>query len=131
MEDGSTKERAKFKRTSEIKTQKPIPMSSVFGNFLVESIYELHHSDEEYQARLYEEAEHFWKEDKAEIALFSWGGWKQFYCIVFPIMREDHKFVWLMMLTRTKLKYQYAMPTPEQKIPAAPTMEPLTLEILA
>lgn len=130
MEDGTFKERRKFKRTSEIKTQKPIPMSSVFGNFLVESIYELFHPDEEVQVRLYEEAEEFWKEDQAEIALFSWGGWKQLYCIVFPIMR-DGKFVWLMMLTRTQLKYQYLMPTPDQKIPTAPTMEPLTLEILA
>jgi hypothetical protein len=125
LEDGE-KQVSKFKRTKEIKIVKEVPAASV-DNFLVASVYELFHTDEDEVAKLYEEAERYFKEDLAGICLFSWGnGFLQYYGIVAPVMK-DGKFVWVMKLTQTKVQYQHLMEVPKQK---TPVKQPPTLDTL-
>ena len=125
-EDGTEQEVRPFSRTKIIKIVKEVPAASV-DNFLVSSIYELFHVDEESVSALYEEALRFFKEDLAGICLFSWGnGFVQYYGIVAPVMR-DGKFVWTLKLTQTKVQYLHMMDVPAQKTPVE---QPPTLEVL-
>jgi len=125
-EDGSEQRVRPFTRTAEINIVKEAPAPSMNG-FLVESYYELYHTDESCVRALYKEAERYFREDLVGIALFSWGnGFKQFYAIVYPIMR-DGRFVWVMKLTQAKLEYSHLMDVPAE---AAPVEEVPTLEAL-
>jgi len=125
-EDGTEQAVRPFSRTKIIKIVKEVPAASV-DNFLVSSIYELFHVDEETVSALYEEAHRYFKEDLAGICLFSWGnGFLQYYGIVAPVMR-DGKFVWVMKLTQTKIQYQHLMEVPSQKTPIE---QPPTLDAL-
>jgi hypothetical protein len=124
-EDGEREVRP-FSRTKVIKVVKEVPAASV-DNFLIASIYELYHVDEEEISALYDEALRYFKEDLAGICLFSWGnGFIQYYGIVVPVMR-DGKFVWTMKLTQTKIQYLHLMDVPTQKTPVE---QPPTLESL-
>ena len=114
-EDGTEVEVRPFDRTKEIRIVKEIPATS--NDFLVESTYELYHTDEGITQVLYEEAQRYWKEDLMGIALFSWGkGFKQYYALLQPIPREGG-FVWVMMLTQCRMEYNNLMPIPAEKIP--------------
>jgi len=125
-EDGTEREVRPFTRTKTIKILKEVPAASV-DNFLITSIYELYHTDEEIVSALYEEALRYFKEDLAGICLFSWGnGFIQYYGIVQPVM-QDGKFVWVMKLTQTKIQYQHLMEVPLQK---PPVKQPPTLDTL-
>jgi len=128
-EDGSEQEVSPFERTTELSIPEEnwIPSTSV-DEFLVESLYELFHSDDKVARQLFEEAERRLKEDKVGITTFSWGrGFIQYYAMVEPIMREG-KFVWLLKLTQTKAEYQHMMDIPAKvKVPIrkAPTLQVL------
>lgn len=125
-EDGTEREVRPFNRTKTIKILKEVPVACV-DDFLVSSVYELYHTDEEVISALYEEALRYFKEDLAGICLFSWGnGFIQYYGIVYPVM-QDGKFVWVMKLTQTKIQYQHMMEVPSQK---APAKQPPTLDTL-
>jgi len=126
-EDGSEVEVRPFDRTSEIRIVKEVPATSMNG-MLVESTYELFHTEESIVSALYEEAERYLKEDLVGIALFSWGrGFKQFYAVVYPILK-DGKFVWVLKLTQTQVIFSHLM-EPPAKI-KEPTIQPPTLQTL-
>ncbi len=81
-EGGSEREVRPFDRTSIINIVKEVPRASAEGNFLIESTYELFFkkgmktSEAEYDRTirlLYEEAERYYKNDLAGLAVFSWG----------------------------------------------------------
>ena len=92
-----------------------VPAASV-GDFVIESIYQLFHTDEKVVRKLYEAAEKVWAEDKVGIATFSWGrGFLQYYALVEPIMQEG-KFVWLMRLTQCRAEYHYMMEIPPKTV---------------
>lgn len=140
-EDGSEREVRPFDRTSIINIVKEVPRASVEGTFLIESTYELFFrrdkktSEAEYDRTLrllYEEAERYFKDDLAGLAVFSWGnGFKQYYAIVYPVFNEE-KFVWVMNLTQTKIVYQNLMEIPTVKTPVTqpPTLEMPSVEAL-
>jgi len=141
MDDGSEREVRPFDRTSIINVVKEVPRASVEGLFIIEGIYELFvrkgkkTKEDEYQRDLkllYEEAERYYKNDLAGLAVFSWGrGFKQYYAIIHPVFR-DNKFVWVMSLTRSKIVYQNMMEPPAVRapIPQPPTIEMPPIETL-
>ena len=127
-----------FDRTEAITVIQEVPRASVNGNFLVESTYQLFYAmgkkpkkgeeaKMEFIVRsLYEEAERFLKDDLAGIALFSWGGFKQFYGILYPVAKDD-QFIWVMNLAFPLPEYQYMMDIPRAKtpLPQPPTLQTL------
>ena len=119
LEDGKEIPVSPFNRTKEITIVKEINVANI-EDFLIDSYYELYHVKDDEINELYREAERYFKEDIAGIALFSWGnGFQQYYALIKPIIRKN-KFVWIMQLTQTKLEYHYLMAIPKEKLTTTP-----------
>jgi len=117
-EDGSEKEFSLFPRSGSIKVIREVSATAL-NTFLVESTYELfapvtkkfEKLRDSVVAELYEEAERYLREDVIGIGLFSWGGLKQYYAVVHPIVDKD-RFVWVACFTQTKILYENMMAIP-------------------
>jgi len=97
LEDGTEVEVMPFKRTKRLEAVKLIPMSRV-DEFLQEKIYEMWAEDSKV---LFGLADELRKRDMAVVVRLSFGGFIEYYGLVYPIFK-DGKFVMVMVLTRMK-----------------------------
>jgi len=117
--DGSLEPVSAFERTKviEIKEEDWVPSTSIEGQYLYDSIYEIFSAKARGQRILFEEAEKRLKADQVGITTYVHSrGFKAFYAILVPVEREG-KFVWLMKLTNKEKKEQHLMDIPGERPP--------------
>lgn len=112
MEDGKEQEVMPFKRTQNLKVLMEVSATAL-NDYLIESVYELYNNKSpETISALYVEAERYIKDDLMGVAQFSWGnGFVQYYALIYPVVK-DNTFVWVMVLTKTKIIFQQMMDIP-------------------
>lgn len=126
--DGSEQECSPYSRTQviEIPDENWVPSTSIEG-FLISNVYEIWSEDKETARKLFEEAEKRLRADQIGIGTFSFGGFKQYYIFLVPMVKNG-KFVWLMKFSDQRLAYNHLQdpPTPA-KVPIreAPTLQTL------
>jgi len=106
MPDGKEEIVEPLDRTETIKPIKLIPLTDI-DNFLIESYYQLWSED---NLTLYELAKKLKEMDKALVGLFTFGGYKAYTFILYPIIRGD-EFVMIMALTTCRKEIKAWMPT--------------------
>jgi len=126
--DGSEQECSPYPRTSliEIPEENWVPSTSI-EEFLITNVYEIWSEDKEAARKLFEEAEKRLRADQAGIATFSFGGFKQYYIFLVPMLKNG-KYVWLMKFTDQKLSYNHMIDIPSPL--KVPIKEPPRLELL-
>lgn len=105
MPDGKEEIVEPLDRTTEIKPIKLIPITDI-DNFLIESYYQLWSED---NLTLYELAKKLKEMDKALVGLFTFGGYRAYTFILYPLIRGD-EFVMIMALTTSKKEIKAWMP---------------------
>ena len=105
LPDGREEVVEPLERSSEIKPIKLIPITDI-DNFLIESYYQLWSEDNMALAEL---AKRLKKEDKALVGLFTFGGYKAYTFILYPLIRGD-EFTFIMALTTSKKEIKAWMP---------------------
>ena len=105
MPDGKEEIVEPLDRTETIKPIKLIPLTDI-DNFLIESYYQLWSED---NVALAELAKRLKKEDKALVGLFTFGGYKAYTFILYPLIRGD-EFTFIMALTTSKKEIKAWMP---------------------
>jgi len=136
-EDGSEELCAPFEstKTIEIPDENWIPSTSM-DSFLITNIYEIYGATKEDKRKLFEEAEQRLAKDLVGLTTFSFGGYKQYYAFVCPVIMEG-KFVWLLKLTNTELEYRHLedipakMKVPIKERPKLKTLPPVQALIVA
>jgi hypothetical protein len=118
LENGEVREVVPFRRTKELKTLKLIEMAKV-DMFLPEAIYEIWSDDIETMRKL---AIALRDADKAIVTKLSFGGFSEYYGIIYPVFK-DNSFVLQMVLTRTRKEFSAWMPLEEGKVEAVEKAE--------
>lgn len=106
MPDGKEEIVEPLDRTETIKPIKLIPITDI-DNFLIESYYQLWSED---NLTLYELAKKLKEMDKALVGLFTFGGYRAYTFILYPIIKGD-EFTMIMALTTSKKEIKAWMPT--------------------
>jgi hypothetical protein len=103
--DGKEKEVEKFQRTHDLKIEKTIPRVDLDA-FLPDSYYQIWSDD---PASLYKIASDLDRNDKVGVTRLSFGGFKQYYGLIYPTQFGD-EFGLTMMLTVGRKKFDHLMP---------------------
>ena len=126
--DGKDVEVEKFERTKEIVVERFIPIDEI-DDFLSEGEYEIWAEEPRHIAKLKSVAEYMKEKGVAGFCShFSFGGFKAYAGIIYPVFKEDG-FVFVMRLTRMRKQYKRLMPL-EVKVeerPAKPKPRPVFL----
>jgi len=97
------------------------------SSFLVTNMYEVFGKDKKVQRKLFEEAEKRLEMDTMGLTNWSFGGYKQYYAFLEPVVTEG-KFVWLLKLSNTQVEYRHMQEIPVKlKVPIIerPTLKTL------
>ena len=103
--DGKEKEVEEFQRTHDLKVEKTIPRVDLDA-FLPDSYYQLWSDD---PASLYKVANDLERNDKVGVTRVSFGGFKQYYGLIYPMQFGD-EYGLTMMLTVGRKKFEHLMP---------------------
>ena len=103
--DGKEQEVEKFQRTHDLKIEKTIPRVDLDA-FLPDSYYQVWSDD---PASLYKIASDLERNDKVGVTRVSFGGFKQYYGLIYPTQFGD-EYGLTMMLTVGRKKFDHLMP---------------------